>query len=171
MTSIAELNAGDREGFVGALGGLFEHSPWVAEEAFDRRPFRDAAHLHAEMCEAVRRAGPERQLALIRAHPDLAGRLAEQGGLTAASAAEQASAGLDRLAAEERAELRRLNAAYRDRFGFPFVLCARGKGPATIRAALAARLPNRPEEERATALGEIGKIAWLRLQDVLREVR
>jgi 2-oxo-4-hydroxy-4-carboxy-5-ureidoimidazoline decarboxylase len=166
-TTLAALNAADRDAFVAVLGGLFEHSPWVAEAAFDRRPFRDAAHLHSELCAALRRAAPEQQLALIRAHPDLAGRLAEQGGLTAASAAEQQSAGLDRLSAEGRAELRRLNAAYRARFGFPFLLCARGKDPATIRAALAARLPNTPEAEHAAALAEIEKIAWLRLQDVL----
>jgi len=169
-SSLAELNAGDRDAFVAVLGALFEHSPWVAAEAFDRRPFRDAAHLHAELCAALHRAEPERQLALIRAHPDLAGRLAgpqTTGGLTAASAAEQASAGLDRLSAGERAELQRLNEAYRARFGFPFLLCARGKDPAIIRQALEARLPNPPAEEHATALGEIEKIAWLRLQDVL----
>jgi 2-oxo-4-hydroxy-4-carboxy-5-ureidoimidazoline decarboxylase len=174
-TSLAELNAGDRDAFVAVLGGLFEHSPWVAEAAFDRRPFRDAAHLHAELCAALHRAGPERQLTLIRAHPDLAGRLAgpripqTPGGLTAASAAEQASAGLDRLSAEDRAELQRLNEAYRSRFGFPFLLCARGKDPAIIRQALEGRLPNPPAEEHATALGEIEKIAWLRLQDVLAD--
>ncbi len=171
-TTLADLNAGDREAFVAILGGLFEHSPWVVAAAFDQRPFRDAAHLHAELCAAMRRAEPDRQLALIRAHPDLAGRLvgpATTGGLTAASAAEQASAGLDRLSAEERAELQRLNEAYRARFGFPFLLCARGKDPAIIRGALEQRLPNPPGEEHATALGEIEKIAWLRLRDVLEE--
>ena len=166
-TTLADLNTADRATFVAVLGGLFEHSPWVAAETFDRRPFRDAAHLHAELCAALHRAAPEQQLALIRAHPDLAGRLAEQGGLTAASASEQKSAGLDRLTDDQRAELRRLNAAYRDRFGFPFLLCARGKDPETIRAALAARLPNTPDEEHAAALAEIEKIAWLRLQDIL----
>lgn len=168
-TTLTDLNAADHDAFVAVLGGLFEHSPWVAAEAFERRPFRDAEHLLAELYAALRRAAPERQLALIRAHPDLAGRLAEQGGLTAASTAEQKSAGLDRLGSEERAELQRLNAAYRERFGFPFLLCARGKDPEIIRAALAARLLNTPDQEHAAALAEIEKIARLRLADILEE--
>jgi OHCU decarboxylase len=168
MPTIEEINALDRESFVGALGRLFEHSPWVAAEAFDRRPFRDASLLHAELCAAVRRAPVERQLALIRAHPDLAGRLAQAGGLTAESAGEQAGAGLDRLSQGERAEFGRWNGAYRARFGFPFVICARLNDRQAILHAMEARLRNSPEEERAAALAEIEKIAWLRLQDLLK---
>lgn len=166
--TLAELNAADRAAFVQALGHLFEHSPWVAEEAFPRRPFRDAAHLHAELCAALRRAPPGRRLELIRAHPDLAGRLARSGGLTAASAREQASAGLDRVEGAELEELRKLNAEYRARFGFPFVICARLNAKDAILRAMRARLPNAPEAEREAALAEIEKIAWLRLEDALR---
>ena len=167
-TTVAELNAGDRAAFVAALGRLFEHSPWVAEESFERRPFRDAADLHAELCATVRRAPPEKQLALIRSHPDLAGRLAAAGQLTPESAREQAGAGLDRLSSGEMAEFQRWNAAYRERFGFPFVICARLSDRRVILAALRARLENPPDREHAAALAEIDKIAWLRLQDALK---
>jgi OHCU decarboxylase len=162
-SSLAGLNTCDRAAFVAALGHLFEHSPWVADETFDRRPFRDAEHLHAELCETLARADPARQLALIRAHPDLAGRLAQAGQLTAESTKEQASAGLDRLAAEEMAEFQRLNAAYLARFGFPFVICARLNAKEAILAAMRTRIHHAPAEEHQTALAEIEKIARLRL--------
>ncbi len=164
---LARWNAGSRESFVAALGHLFERSPWVAEAAFERRPFVDAEHLHAELCGALRAAGTARQRALILAHPDLAGRLAG-AGLTPDSAREQASAGLDRLATDEAAELARLNQIYRERFGFPFILCARLNNRETILAALRARLGSTPEAEHETALAEIEKIAWLRLEDALK---
>lgn len=167
--TLAELNACDRVAFVDALGHLFESSPWVAEGGFDARPFGSAEHLHAELCGAMRDATPEMQLALIRAHPDLGGRLARQGAMTPESAREQASAGLDRMAEEQRAELERLNAAYRERFGFPFILCARLNNLEGILASLRARLNHTPREEHATALAEIEKIAWLRLLDTLAE--
>lgn len=162
------LNSYDRAAFVAALGHLFEHSPWVADETFDRRPFRDADHLHAALCETLQRATPERQLALINAHPDLAGRLARLGQLTAASAQEQAGAGLDRLSADELAAFQKLNDAYRARFGFPFVICARLNAKETIMAAMRERIKNSPAAEREAALNEIEKIAWLRLQDLLQ---
>lgn len=167
--TLADLNTCDRAGFVAALGHLFEGSPWVAEGGFDARPFKSAAHLHAELCGAMRDAPAERQLALILAHPDLGGRLARQGALTPESAREQASAGLDRMPEEQRAELERLNAAYRARFGFPFVLCARLNNLDAILGALRARLNHTPREEHAAALAEIEKIAWLRLQDTLAQ--
>jgi 2-oxo-4-hydroxy-4-carboxy-5-ureidoimidazoline decarboxylase len=166
-STLADLNAGDRAAFVKALGHLFEHSPWVAEETWDRRPFRDAAHLRDELCATMRGAPAERQRALIRAHPDLAGRLALAGGLTAESAREQAAAGLGQMGAGELAEFQALNEAYQTRFGFPFIICARLNDRATIARALRARLSHRPEEEFAAALAEIEKIAWLRLQDAL----
>ena len=165
VQSVADLNTCDRAAFVSALGGLFEHSPWVAEEAFARRPFRDAVHLHAELCAAMRAAPAERQRALIRAHPDLAQRLE---GLTAASQREQSGAGLDRLADAEQAEFRELNTAYRARFGFPFVICARLNAKEAILGAMRARLLHSPEAEFAGALAEIEKIAWLRLGDILK---
>jgi 2-oxo-4-hydroxy-4-carboxy-5-ureidoimidazoline decarboxylase len=167
--ALSKLNAVDRAGFTAALGHLFEHSPWVAEETWGRRPFAEAAALHAALCATMRAAPRERQLALIRAHPDLAGRLAQQRKLTAESTREQASAGLDRLTDAELAEFTRQNEAYRAKFGFPFIICARLNAKDTILAAMRRRLENVPEEEFATALGEIEKIAHLRLQDVLKQ--
>jgi 2-oxo-4-hydroxy-4-carboxy-5-ureidoimidazoline decarboxylase len=165
--TLAELNSSDCATFTAALGHLFEHSPWVAEETWPRRPFRDAAQLHAALCATMRAATAERQLALIRAHPDLAGRLARQHQLTAESSREQASAGLDRLTDAELAEFQRLNAAYLARFGFPFIICARLNHKAAILAAMQARAGQAPAVEFQTALGEIEKIARLRLTDML----
>jgi len=115
----------------------------------------------------MRAAPRERQVALIRAHPDLAGRLALQRKLTAESTREQASAGLDQLTDAELAEFTRNNNTYKARFGFPFIICARLNARAAILAAMQARLPNPPAAEHAAALAEIEKIAWLRLQDAL----
>jgi 2-oxo-4-hydroxy-4-carboxy-5-ureidoimidazoline decarboxylase len=161
------LNAADRPAFTHALGHLFEHSPWVAEDTWSRRPFRDAAHLHTELCATMRSAPRERQVALIRAHPDLAGRLAQQRKLTAESTREQASAGLNELTDAELAEFHRLNDAYQTRFGFPFIICARLNAKDTILAAMRSRIANSPEVEFQTALTEIEKIAQLRLRDLL----
>jgi 2-oxo-4-hydroxy-4-carboxy-5-ureidoimidazoline decarboxylase len=166
MPTLAQLNALERPAFVATLGHLFEHSPWVAEEAWPQRPFRDALHLHAALCATMRAAPRDRQAALIRAHPDLAGRLAQRR-LTAESTKEQASAGLGELTAGELAEFQRLNDAYRARFGFPFIVCARLTNKAAILDAMKRRTGNSAEEEFHTALGEIAKIAQLRLNDVL----
>lgn len=168
MPTLAEINSLDRAAFVAALSHLFEHSPWVADATWPQRPFRDAAQLHAALCAAMRSAPKEKQLALIRAHPDLAGRLAQQNQLTAESTREQASAGLNRLSDEELAVFQKNNAAYLARFGFPFIICARLNNRATILAAMRSRLHNSPDAEFATALGEIEKIAQLRLADVLK---
>ena len=165
--TLEHLNSGDQAAFVAALGHLFEHSPWVAEETWARRPFRDAAHLHAELCATMQSAGTARQLALIQAHHDLAGRLARQNQLTVESTREQASAGLNRLTDGELAEFQQLNDAYRRKFTFPFIICARLNAKDAIVAAMKARLPNAPAVEHAAALAEIEKIAWLRLQDLL----
>ena len=167
MPDLATLNTLDRAAFTGALGHLFEHSPWVADETWPQRPFRDATHLHTALCATMRAAAPDRQLALIRAHPDLAGRLARQNALTAESTREQASAGLNRLTDGELAEFQRLNTAYLARFGFPFIICARLNAKSAILAAMQTRLPNTDETEFTTALGEIEKIAQLRLNDLL----
>ncbi len=168
MVTLAQLNAADRAAFTAALGHLFEHSPWVADQAWLRRPFTDAKHLHAALCETMHAAPLEWKFALIRAHPDLAGRLAQQRKLTAESNREQASAGLDQLTDAELAEFTRLNDGYKTRFGFPFIICARLNAKAAILAAMQARLPNFPAAEHAAALAEIEKIAWFRLQDVLK---
>jgi 2-oxo-4-hydroxy-4-carboxy-5-ureidoimidazoline decarboxylase len=169
MAKLAEINAGDQADFVRILGGIFEQSPWVAAETYARRPFRAIRQLHAELSATVAKSGPARQLALIRAHPDLAGRLAQAGQLTPESTREQAAAGLNQLAAAELGEFHRLNAAYRERFGFPFVICARLNDRAAIFQAMQRRLLHPPAEEIATALAEIDKIAWLRLQDALKD--
>ena len=169
MPSLADLNNADRSVFVAALGHLFEHSPWVADETWPKRPFRDGAHLHSELCATMRAASRDRQLALIRAHPDLAGRLAQQNKLTAESTKEQASAGLNQLTAAELAEFQRNNAAYLARFGFPFIICARLTNKSAILSAMQARVTNLPNAEFQTALGEIEKIARLRLDDVLQK--
>ncbi len=168
MPKLDFINRLDCAAFVAALGHLFEHSPWVAEETWGQRPFISAEALHAALCAAMRAAPRDRQLALICAHPDLAGRLAQQKKLTTDSTREQASAGLDQLSDAELAEFTRNNDAYKARFGFPFIICARLNARAAILAAMQTRLKNTPETEFATALSEIEKIAWLRLQDVLK---
>ncbi|MEO6244314.1 MAG: 2-oxo-4-hydroxy-4-carboxy-5-ureidoimidazoline decarboxylase [Opitutaceae bacterium] len=168
LRAIEALNGSDRAGFTASLGHLFEHSPWVAQETWPRRPFRDVAQLHAELCNTLRAAPRKRQLALIRSHPDLAGRLAQQNQLTAESTREQASAGLNQVSAAELAAFQKLNAAYCERFGFPFIICARLNTRVAILAAMATRVGNSPEAEFQTALGEIGKIARLRLEDFLK---
>jgi OHCU decarboxylase len=155
--------------FVATLGHIFEHSPWVAAETWHARPFAGIEALHARMCGVVASAPREKQLALIAAHPDLVGRAALAGTLTPASQAEQASAGLDRLEAEEIAVITALNAAYRTRFGFPFVICVRENKKAAIFAGLRERAGNDLETEIATALDEIAKIARLRLADAIAE--
>jgi OHCU decarboxylase len=167
MTSIAALNAADRATFVAAIGFAFEHSPWIAGAAWDRRPFADLDDLHTALVDVVAQASQARQIALIAAHPDLAGRVAREGRLTAPSRDEQAAAGLDRLTAGELARFETANAAYRRRFGFPFVICAREHDTSSILAALERRAGNDREAEIATALEEIAKIARLRLEDAI----
>jgi 2-oxo-4-hydroxy-4-carboxy-5-ureidoimidazoline decarboxylase len=144
--------------------GLFEHSPWVVERAFADAPFADAAAVHQAMLRVVQGAGEAAQLALIRAHPELAAR---EVPLTEASSAEQAGAGLRVLSPEEFARFAALNAAYRARFGFPFIICVRLHRKAGILQEFARRLENDADTERAAALVEIGRITWLRLQDMV----
>ena len=169
QATIDEINHLFREAFVARFGAVFEHSPWVAESAWEQRPFRDRAALHAAMCAAVQNAAEESQLALIRAHPDLVGRAAREGTLGAASASEQAGAGLDRLTPEDVAWFEHHNAAYRERFGFPFIICVRANRKQAIVAGFETRLHHTPAQERATALAEIGKIAAFRLADLVAD--
>ncbi len=157
------LNTLPETDFVARLGGVFESSPWVAERVCPKRPFADVPGLHAAMCREVAAAGTDAQLDLIRAHPDLAGKAALAGELTAASSAEQAGAGLGRLTAEEYRHFHDLNDRYRERFGFPFILAVKGHDKTSILAAFEARLPNDADTERETALQQIYKIAHLRL--------
>ncbi len=165
--SVAELNSCTREDFEHLIGPVFEHSPWIAEATCVKRPFKDMETLHRSLCETVRSAGQEAQLALIRAHPDLVGRAALAGGLTPQSSSEQASAGLDKLTGEEIAAFQSSNQAYRDTFGFPFVICARLNKKEAILSGFRERLQHSREKEIETALEEIYKIAYLRLQDIV----
>jgi 2-oxo-4-hydroxy-4-carboxy-5-ureidoimidazoline decarboxylase len=161
--TMGELNTLDREAFVAAVGWVFEHSPWVAERAWPRRPFATLGALHTVMTEAVANATPDEQLALIRAHPDLGAR----ARMTAASAGEQSGAGLDRLTPEQFERLHRLNPAYRGRFGFPFIYAVKGAAPDAILEALEKRLANEPGAERAAALAQIYRIAYFRLEHAI----
>jgi 2-oxo-4-hydroxy-4-carboxy-5-ureidoimidazoline decarboxylase len=167
--TLAEVNDLSRDVFVAALGPLFEGSPWIAESTWPERPFGGIGQLHQALCATMYAAPVERQVALIQAHPDLAGKAAIAGELTAESAREQSSAGLSRLAPEQFATFTRLNQAYRERFGFTFVICAREHSAASILEHFATRLEHPRDQEIATALGEIAKIARLRLLDAVRE--
>jgi 2-oxo-4-hydroxy-4-carboxy-5-ureidoimidazoline decarboxylase len=166
-TSLDQLNAADSAGFVAALGGIYEMSPWVAERAFAARPFATVADLNAAMQATVMTAGEAEQLALIRAHPELASKVARAGALTPESRREQGGLGLDRLSDAEFARFERLNAAHAKRFGFPFILCVRRHTRDSILDQFERRLGNTPDEERAAALAEIGYIARLRLNDAV----
>jgi len=161
--ALASLNATDEAGFMAALGDMYEHAPWVAQAALKQRPFATLAALHAAMTDAVRAAPPEQQLALIKGHPDLAGKAARAGTMTVDSKAEQASAGLDRLAEAEFAQFHRLNHAYREKFGMPFIICVRRHSKDSILQQFERRLQNTMSVETKTALGEIFRIAALRL--------
>lgn len=163
QVSLDTLNTLDKAGFVAALGDIFEHSPWVAEAAFAARPFASLAALAAAMQDAVRNAGDEKQLVLINAHPDLAGKAARAGALTADSTAEQASVGLDRLPDDEYEKFHRLNDAYKAKFGIPFIVCVRRHSKDSILRQFELRLAHDQAGERATALGEIFRIVALRL--------
>ena len=160
-----------REQFVAIFGPVFEHSDWVAEDAFDRASGCDEdgtlEGLHKVLCTAMRAANDEKKLALIRAHPDLAGKLAVAGDLSEASQREQAGAGLDHCTPEEFEQFDRLNTVYTERFGFPFIMAVKGRDRAAILAALEARIDNGPESEFVTALKEIERIALFRLEDIL----
>jgi 2-oxo-4-hydroxy-4-carboxy-5-ureidoimidazoline decarboxylase len=157
------LNTADRSTFMAAIGEVMELAPWVADEAYAKRPFASLAALYQAMTEAVRNAGEERQRALINGHPDLAGKAARAGTLTADSAAEQAAAGLDRLTEEEFAAFHRLNDAYRAKFAMPFIVCVRRHGKESILREFEKRLNNDAASERQSALAEIFRIAALRL--------
>jgi 2-oxo-4-hydroxy-4-carboxy-5-ureidoimidazoline decarboxylase len=158
------INALPREAFVDLLGGIFEHSPWVAEQAFAHRPFASSGDLCAAMNRAVERATVEEKLALLRAHPDLGTR----ARVSASSASEQAGAGLNQLTQEEYDRLTELNARYREKFGFPFLYAVKGSGKSAILEALQARSENSPEAEFEEALQQVFRIAQFRLQELFK---
>jgi 2-oxo-4-hydroxy-4-carboxy-5-ureidoimidazoline decarboxylase len=159
---IHKLNLLERAPFVESLGWVFEQSPWVAERAWQARPFATVEALHAAMIGEVERASPAERLALLQAHPDLGAR----ARLSAASSEEQAGAGLDSLTQGEFEQLLRMNAAYRARFGFPFLLAVKGSTKHDVLRALEARMESSPEEEYRQALGQVYRIARFRLEDV-----
>jgi len=167
--SLATLNQMTHADFVRTCAGLFEHSPWIPERTWPQRPFQSREDLHAKLLATLAASTREEKLALIRAHPDLVGKLAKEGRLTTESTAEQASAGLINLRPQDAALFERYNAAYRERFGFPFVICARENKKAAILAAFPKRLEQTQEAEIETALSEIAKIARLRLFDLVQE--
>ena len=161
--TLADLNRLDQADFVATLAGIYEHSPWVPERAWSQRPFANVAELLAAMAEVVANAGKERQLALIRAHPELAGKAMVQRSLTADSAAEQSGAGLTQCSPDEFAQLQDLNARYNAKFDFPFILAVRGYDRCGLIAEFARRVCNDPDIEFAECLRQIDKIAMLRL--------
>ncbi len=165
--NVGDLNDGDLSGFVDALGAIFERSPWIAERAWNRRPFGTADDVMNAMLGVVESASDDEKIALIRAHPDLAGKAARAGALTEHSTSEQAGVGLDRLSDEEFDRFHRLNDAYKARFGFPFVIAVRGHTRETILAAFETRLKNDQAAELAEALRNIGLIARFRLDNLL----
>lgn len=153
-----------RDSFVARFGGVYEHSPWVAGAVWDAGAVTDdMARLAEAMAAAVEAAGEEAQRELLRAHPDLAGRLAARGELTADSSAEQAAAGLDRCSPAELAEFQRLNDAYKARFGFPFIIAVRGLDRAAILEAFRRRVVHDPATEFREALDQVHRIARLRV--------
>lgn len=160
---LAALNQ-DRARFCAALADIYEHSPWVAERSWAARPFSSPVALIEAMDAAMRRAGKAEQLALIRAHPDLAGKLALAGDLTAGSTSEQAAAGLDQCSAGELAEFQDLNDRYKDRFGFPFIMAVKNSTRRDILDAFRRRVENAPEVEFTEALDQIAEIARLRIE-------
>ena len=163
-----------RDAFIKRFGGVYEHSPWVAETYMAQGQGADSNDIDAlsgRMASIVDAADDNTKLALLRAHPDLAGRLAVRGELTAASTEEQRSAGLDQCTPNELEKFQKLNAAYTEKFGFPFILAVTGKTRAQILENFEQRLSNAADEEFATALQEVHKIARIRLETLLNEKR
>ncbi|MGG6309654.1 2-oxo-4-hydroxy-4-carboxy-5-ureidoimidazoline decarboxylase [Paenibacillus macerans] len=165
MPTLKLLNRMSKEEFTEALGGIFEHSPWIAEAAFGAKPFGSVGELHGVMLSAVRNASRETALRLLRAHPDLA----TQIQVTPLSAAEQQGAGLDRLTPEEFAALTDLNRRYTEKFGFPFILAVRGKNKDDILRSISERIESTPDREYERALAEVATITRFRLGDLVLE--
>jgi OHCU decarboxylase len=163
--NLAQLNQLSQLEFVQTLGTIFEHSPWVAERAWAKGPFDSTLSLHQAMTEAVDQADHNLKLELICAHPDLGSR----AKMADASVKEQAGAGLNALTQDEFDQITRLNREYTGRFGFPFIFAVKGKTKLDVLASIQVRLLNDGEAEFRTALEQIYKIAWFRLQDAVKE--
>ncbi len=169
MIALQEINQLDQKHFVAVLGKLFEGPPWIVTQTWYARPFATRAQLYQTLCDVMYNASFEQQVALLQAHPDLVGKAALAGTLTPESTNEQASAGLDTLSPEEIATFTQLNEAYRSRFGFPFVICARENKKDSILAGFSTRLHHSPQQELEVALAEVAKICFLRLQDTVSQ--
>src|SRR3954471_4650997 len=164
MFDIDTVNRMDRDAFVQAFGGVFEHSPWIAERAWSAKPFDGREALHDAMIDVVRDASSEEKRCLLNAHPELAGQEARTRAMTQDSTAEQGSAGLDRMSGADFDRFDRLNAAYREKFGFPFIIAVRGRGKDEIVAAFERRLGNDAATEMAAALDEVAAITRMRME-------
>ena len=167
--TLSEINQLTPHQFATAFGAVYEHSPWVAQRAFAMKPFGSSAALHAALVTTVQSASNAEKIALLNAHPELAGKEAAAGTLTASSTTEQASAGLTAMTAALVDELRDSNALYRERFGFPFIIAVRNNTQAAIFGTLKARLHNTAAMELNCALMNVGEIARLRLLDIIQE--
>ena len=164
--TIDTVNQMPRDEFTRKFGPIFEHSPWIAQATVG--PFEDVNDLFIRLCETVSASNDDQKLALIRAHLDLVGKLASQGKLTKESTAEQKAAGLMSLSEDEKIQFETFNAAYKKKFGFPFVICARENKKSAILVAFPERMNNAPPQELNAALSEIYKIARLRLIDLFK---
>jgi 2-oxo-4-hydroxy-4-carboxy-5-ureidoimidazoline decarboxylase len=165
--SLADVNAMSPQAFAAAFGRVFEHSPWIAERAFARRPFADAGALHAAMVDVVQHASRAEQLALLRAHPELAGKEAQTNALTPESTNEQQKAGLTALSRDEMTRIAALNRAHADKFGFPFIIAARRNSKARIFAEFERRLALDPDAERQACLDQVFVITRIRIDDLI----
>src|SRR5476649_595034 len=165
--TLADLNACSKDDFVAALANIFEYSPWIAEQAASSRPFTGVKQLFAAMASVVNNASPDLRLALIKAHPDLANKTQRAAGLTAESNAEQNSVGLDRLSDAEYVAFERVNNAYREKFGFPYIVCVRRHTKDSILRDFERRLANDAAAETQASIAEICRIAALRLDQLV----
>lgn len=172
MTPLVEINQLNASQFSQLFGAVYEHSPWIAERAFALRPaggFASRAQVHATLVATVQLASEAEKVALLNVHPELAGKEAAAGTLTTASTSEQASAGLTSMTAGDVEQLRELNAAYREKFGFPFIIAVRNNTQAAIFGAIKSRLFNTRAMELNNALMQVGEIARLRLMDLISD--
>ncbi|WP_299813107.1 2-oxo-4-hydroxy-4-carboxy-5-ureidoimidazoline decarboxylase [uncultured Roseibium sp.] len=168
MIAIDRINEMDLEAFLAAFGDVAEHSPWVAEDAFCKAPFADREDVIAAFEAAMNAAPAERKFALVRAHPDLAGKAALAGDIAEDSRREQAGAGLNTLSREEFDRFTQLNTRYKSKFGFPFIFAVKGATKHMILAAFEDRISNSSEEELKTALAQIARIFRFRLEDRIK---
>jgi 2-oxo-4-hydroxy-4-carboxy-5-ureidoimidazoline decarboxylase len=166
---LEQLNDCSATRFVELLGGIFEHSPWVAERVYDQRPFVSRADLHRRMVAEVHKASEQQRRELLCQHPELAGKEADAGSLTDASKREQAGAGLNQCSADELAHIKHFNEAYSAKHGFPFIIAVTGLDKLQIIAAMEQRLENEVDSEFATAIEEVAKIAMIRLNALIHE--